>query len=56
MDLSPARDAELRLIGRIRTPRGTREECLKQGDPQGPECRVNGGVKVGHVAGQNQAS
>jgi tRNA-Thr(GGU) m(6)t(6)A37 methyltransferase TsaA len=41
IDLSPARDAGLRFIGRIRTPWATREECPRQGDLQGPECRVD---------------
>src|SRR3546814_9499635 len=34
-------DAGLYFIGRIRTPRSTRKECPKHGDPEnGPVCRV----------------
>lgn len=40
VDLPPPADAALRFIGRIRTPWATREACPRQGDPQGPECRV----------------
>ncbi|MBE9639476.1 tRNA (N6-threonylcarbamoyladenosine(37)-N6)-methyltransferase TrmO [Salipiger mangrovisoli] len=40
IDLPPAEDAQLRFIGRIRTPFATRRECPRQGDPDGPECRI----------------
>ena len=41
VDLPPADDAQLRFIGRIRTPFLTRADCPRQGDPEGgPECRV----------------
>lgn len=37
----PARaDAGLLYIGEIRTPWPTREECPRQGDEDGPECRI----------------
>ncbi|WP_353472850.1 tRNA (N6-threonylcarbamoyladenosine(37)-N6)-methyltransferase TrmO [Salipiger sp. H15] len=38
--LPPAGDAQLRFIGRIRTPFATRRDCPRQGDPDGPECRI----------------
>lgn len=41
VDLPPAGDAQLRFIGRIRTPFETRDDCPRQGDPEaGPDCRV----------------
>ncbi|WP_413463813.1 tRNA (N6-threonylcarbamoyladenosine(37)-N6)-methyltransferase TrmO [Alloyangia pacifica] len=40
LDLPPAQDAELRFIGRIRTPFATRSDCPRQGDIDGPECRI----------------
>ena len=33
-------DAALTFIGAIRTPWAVREDCPKQGDPDGPECRL----------------
>ena len=33
-------DATLAFIGRIRTPFATRENCPRQGSPDGPVCRV----------------
>ena len=33
-------DAALTFIGRIRTPWSRREDCPRQGAPDGPECRV----------------
>jgi tRNA (adenine37-N6)-methyltransferase len=33
-------DARLRFIGHIRTPWKTREDCPRQGTPDGPECRA----------------
>ena len=33
-------DAALTFIGTIRTPWTTREDCPRQGDPDGPECRL----------------
>jgi tRNA-Thr(GGU) m(6)t(6)A37 methyltransferase TsaA len=33
-------DAALAFIGRIRTPFATREDCPRQGSPDGPVCRV----------------
>lgn len=33
-------DATLAFIGRIRTPFATREDCPRQGSPDGPVCRV----------------
>ncbi|SPJ23848.1 SAM-dependent methyltransferase [Palleronia abyssalis] len=33
-------DAALRFIGRIRTPWTDRKDCPRQGDPDGPLCRV----------------
>jgi tRNA-Thr(GGU) m(6)t(6)A37 methyltransferase TsaA len=37
----PARtDASLVFIGRIETPYATRDECPRQGDPEGPLCRI----------------
>lgn len=38
--LPPASDAALRFIGRIRTPWATREECPRQGQIDGPLCRI----------------
>lgn len=40
LDLPPANDAQLRFIGRIRTPWSTRDDCPRQGTTDGPECRV----------------
>lgn len=39
-DLEPASDASLRFIGRIRTPFLTRDDCPRQGRPDGPVCRL----------------
>jgi tRNA-Thr(GGU) m(6)t(6)A37 methyltransferase TsaA len=33
-------DAGLTFIGRARTPWTTREDCPRQGSPDGPECRL----------------
>lgn len=33
-------DATLIFIGRIRTPFRSREECPRQGSPEGPPCRI----------------
>ncbi|MGY9045655.1 hypothetical protein P775_00220 [Puniceibacterium antarcticum] len=38
--LAPAEDACLRFIGRIATPFLTREDCPRQGDLDGPVCRL----------------
>jgi tRNA-Thr(GGU) m(6)t(6)A37 methyltransferase TsaA len=38
--LPEAQDAWLRFIGRIETPFETRDDCPRQGDFDGPECRV----------------
>lgn len=40
IDVAPPDDARLRFVGRIRTPWTRREDCPRQGDPDGPECRV----------------
>lgn len=41
IDPGPPDDARLRFIGRIRTPWTRRENCPRQGDPDGgPDCRV----------------
>ena len=40
VDLPAPQDAGLRFIGRIRTPWSDRRDCPHQGDPEGPECRV----------------
>ncbi|MCZ7676066.1 MAG: tRNA (N6-threonylcarbamoyladenosine(37)-N6)-methyltransferase TrmO [Roseovarius sp.] len=40
VDLPSAADAALRFIGTIRTPWTRREDCPRQGDPDGPECRI----------------
>lgn len=40
VDLPSAADAQLRFIGRIRTPFRTRDDCPRQGSPEGPECRI----------------
>lgn len=40
IDLPPASDAAIRFIGRIRTPFATRADCPRQGDPDGPICRI----------------
>ena len=40
VDLPDPDDARLRFIGRIDTPWRTREACPRQGDVNGPECRV----------------
>ncbi|MCT4370197.1 tRNA (N6-threonylcarbamoyladenosine(37)-N6)-methyltransferase TrmO [Yangia mangrovi] len=40
LELSPAQDAQLRFIGCIRTPFATRRDCPRQGDLDGPECRI----------------
>jgi tRNA (adenine37-N6)-methyltransferase len=39
---APARvDAGLVFIGRIRTPYATRDDCPRQGCPEGPVCRID---------------
>lgn len=38
--LDPPMDAVLRFIGTIRTPWTDREDCPRQGRPDGPECRI----------------
>ncbi len=40
MDLPPPGDAQLRFIGRIRTPFADRDSCPRQGRIDGPECRL----------------
>ena len=40
VDLAPPDDAILRFIGTIRTPWASREDCPRQGRPDGPECRL----------------
>ena len=40
IDAPSPEDAQLRLIGRIRTPFKTRAECPRQGDVDGPLCRI----------------
>ncbi|EPX75886.1 tRNA (N6-threonylcarbamoyladenosine(37)-N6)-methyltransferase TrmO [Salipiger mucosus] len=41
VDLPPATDAQLRFIGKIRTPFQTPADCPRQGDPEeGPVCRL----------------
>lgn len=37
---TPADDAQLRFIGRIRTPWTSRKDCPRRGDQDGPECRI----------------
>ena len=39
-DVPPAADASIRFVGRIRTPFRTRADCPRQGDPEGPICRI----------------
>jgi tRNA (adenine37-N6)-methyltransferase len=39
-DLDAATDAQLRFIGKIRTPFADRDACPRQGRPDGPECRL----------------
>ena len=39
-DLAPPGDAAIRFVGRIRTPFKTRADCPRQGDPEGPICRI----------------
>ena len=39
-EIGEARDAELRFIGRIRTPWSDRADCPRQGRQDGPECRL----------------
>lgn len=38
--LPASRDAEIVFIGVIRTPFGSRDECPRQGKPDGPVCRI----------------
>ena len=40
VDLAPASDAALRFIGTIHTPWQSREDCPRQGRPDGPPCRL----------------
>ena len=40
VELAPADDARLRFVGRIRTPWTSRQDCPRQGDQDGPECRI----------------
>ena len=40
LDLPPAADAGLRFIGRCRTPFVTRADCPRQGQLDGPPCRL----------------
>ena len=40
VDLPPASDAALRFIGVIRTPWRTRDDCPRQGNLDGPDCRL----------------
>ena len=36
----PPEDARIGFVGRIRTPFATPAECPRQGDPDGPLCRI----------------
>jgi len=40
VETAPEPDAGVVFIGLIRTPWADREACPRQGDPQGPECRI----------------
>ncbi|MFE8032842.1 tRNA (N6-threonylcarbamoyladenosine(37)-N6)-methyltransferase TrmO [Thiohalocapsa marina] len=40
VEVPEADDACLRFIGRLRTPWLRREDCPRQGDPAGPDCRI----------------
>ncbi|MBK1707068.1 tRNA (N6-threonylcarbamoyladenosine(37)-N6)-methyltransferase TrmO [Halochromatium glycolicum] len=40
VEVRTGQDASLQFIGRIQTPWQRREDCPRQGDPQGPECRI----------------
>ncbi len=41
IEAGEAADAELRFIGRVRTPWTVRADCPRQGDPEGgPVCRI----------------
>ncbi len=40
LDLPPPDDARLRFVGHLETPFATRADCPRQGDWDGPECRV----------------
>ncbi|KAA6187904.1 tRNA (N6-threonylcarbamoyladenosine(37)-N6)-methyltransferase TrmO [Thiohalocapsa marina] len=40
VEVPDAGDACLRFIGRLRTPWQRREDCPRQGDRAGPECRI----------------
>lgn len=40
VDAPPPEDAQLRFIGRIGTPWKERTDCPRQGDVDGPDCRI----------------
>jgi tRNA-Thr(GGU) m(6)t(6)A37 methyltransferase TsaA len=40
VDTAQGSDASLQYIGRIHTPWQRREDCPRQGDPDGPECQI----------------
>ncbi|MCG7621814.1 tRNA (N6-threonylcarbamoyladenosine(37)-N6)-methyltransferase TrmO [Epibacterium sp. Ofav1-8] len=40
VQLTPPDDAQLRFIGRVRTPWRDRSQCPRQGSVEGPECRL----------------
>ncbi|MDQ2091817.1 tRNA (N6-threonylcarbamoyladenosine(37)-N6)-methyltransferase TrmO [Marimonas arenosa] len=40
VEIAPARDAQLRFIGTIRTPFPDRAACPRQGRQDGPDCRL----------------
>lgn len=40
LDLAPPGDAQLRFIGRVRTPFATRADCPRQGREDGPDCAL----------------
>jgi len=40
VDPTQPRDAALHFIGRIHTPWSRREDCPRQGHPEGPRCRI----------------
>jgi tRNA-Thr(GGU) m(6)t(6)A37 methyltransferase TsaA len=40
VETAPAAAASLQYIGRIHTPWQRREDCPRQGDPDGPECQI----------------
>lgn len=40
VEAPPPDDARLRFVGEIRTPFPTRADCPRQGDHDGPDCRI----------------